>query len=191
MGFSLAERAVALGWEVDLVAGPVTLECPRGVRIQRVVSAADMLAAVEPLFQRCDILFMVAAVADYRPAERAPEKLKKTRERLTVSMVRTPDILKRLAAARRDQIVVGFAAETQNLEDYAAEKLAAKGLDWIVANDISRPGLGMEVANNEIVLMSSAGARFPFGPAPKSEVADFILSQVRASVDQRQAALRR
>ncbi|MEZ5276322.1 MAG: phosphopantothenoylcysteine decarboxylase [Opitutaceae bacterium] len=182
MGFALAEKAAILGWEVELVSGPVSLRPPRNVRIHRVVSAVEMLAAVEPLFRWCDILFMVAAVADYRPAECASEKMKKSKDRLSVKMVRNPDILKHLAALRTHQTVVGFAAESQHLEDYAAEKLVRKGMDWIVANDISRPGLGMEVDDNEIVLMSSSGVRMPFGPAPKEEVAAFILEQVRGAV---------
>ena len=183
MGFALAQKAADLGWEVDLVSGPVSLKAPQNVRIHRVVSAAEMLAAVEPLFRRCDILFMVAAVADYRPAECAPEKMKKSKDQLTVKMIRNPDILKHLAALRTHQTVVGFAAESQHLEDYATEKLTRKGMDWIVANDISRPGLGMEVDDNEIVLMSSSGLRMPFGPAPKEEVAAFILEQVRGAFE--------
>jgi phosphopantothenoylcysteine decarboxylase/phosphopantothenate--cysteine ligase len=86
---------------------------------------------------------------------------------------------------KTSQTVVGFAAESRNLEDYAAEKLTRKGMDWIVANDISRPELGMEVDDNEIVLLSASGQRLPFGPAPKDQVAAFILEQVRSSVESR------
>lgn len=185
MGFALAEKAAGLGWEVDLVAGPVGLKTPDGVRLHPVVSADDMLRVTQPLFDRCQVLFMVAAVSDYRPVERVDHKMKKTDAHISVDMVRTPDILRTLALRKKDQVVVGFAAETRKLEDYAAKKLAAKGLDWIVANDISRPGLGMEVDDNEVVLMAPSGERVPFGPAPKGEVAAFLLARIRAVVEGR------
>lgn len=180
MGFALAEKAARLGWQVDLVAGPVSLEAPEGVHLHSVVSADDMLQTTQPLFDQCQVLFMVAAVADYRPVERVDHKMKKTESRISVDLVRTPDILSTLARRKKDQLVVGFAAETRNLENYATEKLAAKGLDWIVANDISRPGLGMEVDDNEIVLLAASGQRFPFGPAPKPKVAEFILERIQS-----------
>lgn len=183
MGYALAERAVAMGWEVDLVSGPVALAPPPGVRIHSIVSTDDMSAAVGPLFPACDVLFMVAAVADYQPVHRAVQKMKKTTSRMTVDLIRTTDILSTLGAGKNRQVVVGFAAETNDLEKYALKKLADKGLDWIVANDISRPEVGMEVDDNQVVLLSAAGARMLFGPAPKPEVAAFILENVRASVE--------
>lgn len=183
MGFALAEKAVDLGWQVDLVAGPVSLKAPAGVSLHPVVSADDMLKATQPLFEHCQVLIMVAAVADYRPVERVDHKMKKSESHISVDLVRTPDILSTLARSKKDQLVVGFAAETRNLENYAAEKLTAKGLDWIVANDISRPGLGMEVDDNEVVLMAASGERYPFGPAAKTEVAAFILERIRAVVE--------
>lgn len=182
MGFALAEKAAGLGWEVDLVAGPVGLTAPDGVRLHPVISANDMLRVTQPLFDRCQVLFMVAAVSDYRPVERVDHKMKKTDAHISVDMVRTPDILSTLARRKKDQLVVGFAAETRNLENYATEKLTAKGLDWIVANDISRPGLGMEVDDNEVILMAASGERFPFGPAPKAEVAEFILERIQSTM---------
>jgi phosphopantothenoylcysteine decarboxylase/phosphopantothenate--cysteine ligase len=191
MGYALAERAVALEWEVDLVSGPVALKPAHGVRIHPVVSVDDMFATTEPLFRTCDVLFMVAAVSDYRPVHRAAQKMKKTASRMAVDLVRTPDILSTLAAGKDRQVLVGFAAETNNLEGYARGKLADKGLDWIVANDISRPEVGMEVDDNRVIMFSAAGVRMPFGPAPKSEVADFILETVRASVESARAAMRR
>ena len=190
MGYALAEKAGALGWEVDLVSGPVALEPAPGVRIHPVVSANDMSAAIKPLFLACDILFMVAAVSDYRPVHRATQKMKKTASQITVDLVRTSDILSTLAAGKDRQVLVGFAAETNNLEGYARMKLVDKGLDWIVANDISRPEVGMEVDDNRVIMLSSAGERLPFGPAPKPEVADFILKKVRASVESARAAVR-
>ena len=189
MGYALAEKAVGMGWDVDLVSGPVALQPARGVRIHSVVSADDMFTMVKPLFRACDVLFMVAAVADYRPVHRAAQKMKKTTRQSSVNLVRTADILTSLATEKKNQVVVGFAAETNDLEEYALRKLADKRLDWIVANDISRPDVGMEVDDNRIILLSSAGVRMPFGPAPKSEVATFILENVRACVESVQATV--
>jgi phosphopantothenoylcysteine decarboxylase/phosphopantothenate--cysteine ligase len=190
MGYALAEKAVGMGWDVDLLSGPVALKPVRGVRAHSFVSADDMLVAIRPLFRNCDVLFMVAAVADYRPVCREAQKMKKTMMQSSVDLVRTTDILSSLAAGKKRQIAVGFAAETNNLEEYARKKLTDKGLDWIVANDISSPEVGMEVDDNRIILLSATGLRMPFGPAPKSEVATFILENVRASVESAQAAVR-
>jgi len=183
MGYALAEKAVAMGWKVDLLSGPVALKPARGVRIHPVVSAQEMSNAIGPLFRACDVLFMVAAVADYRPVDRATRKMKKSTSRMSVDLVRTTDILSTLVRGKDRQIVVGFAAETNNLEEYAREKLSEKQLDWIVANDVSRPGVGMEVDDNSIILFSAAGARFPFGPAPKPEVATFLLRKICDSIE--------
>jgi phosphopantothenoylcysteine decarboxylase/phosphopantothenate--cysteine ligase len=144
-----------------------------------VVSAADMLAACEPLFPTCDVFIAVAAVADYRPATISIEKRKKSAAGVTLDLVSTVDILATLAARKRPgQLVVGFAAETTGLETYARAKLAAKRLDWIVANDVSRPGLGMNADDNAVVLLGAGGERAEFGPAPKTKVAEFILERI-------------
>lgn len=179
MGYALASAAAARGWRVDLVSGPVALPTPRGVNVHRVVSAAEMLAACEPLFGPCDLFIAVAAVADYRPARVAAQKQKKQAGPLTLELVPTVDILKTLSAQKRPgQTVVGFAAETTNVEAYARRKLVEKQLDWIVANDVSDPRIGMNADHNAILLLSATGVRVDFGPAPKSAVAEFILDQV-------------
>ena len=179
MGYALAVAAARRGWSVDLVSGPVALTAPAGVSVHRVVSAADMLAACEPCFAVCDLFIAVAAVADYRPKEIARQKGKKIGGPVTIELVPTVDILKTLAATRRvGQVVVGFAAETIDVEKYAQRKLIEKRLDWIVANDVSRPELGMNADDNAVLLISREGARLPFGPAPKGEVAEFILRHI-------------
>jgi phosphopantothenoylcysteine synthetase/decarboxylase len=179
MGYALAEAALARGWEVDLVSGPVALQPPEGARLVRVVSTEEMLAACRERFPSCDLLIMAAAPADYRPASMAPEKLKKGDGGLELKLAPTPDILKHLATLRRNgQTVVGFAAETQRVEEYAQRKLREKSLDWIVANDVSQPGIGMESDANAVLLLGRGGERAAFGPAPKREVADFILGRV-------------
>jgi phosphopantothenoylcysteine synthetase/decarboxylase len=179
MGYALAVAAVARGWRVDLVSGPVSLPPPEGATLHPTVSAAEMLAACEWLFPQCSLLLMVAAVADYRPREFVPHKTKKSGENLTVELVPTVDILRTLGARRQPgQTLVGFAAETDDLEVYARRKLVEKNCDWIVANDISQPGLGMEADDNAVILLGADGRRLPFGPAPKLEVARFILESV-------------
>jgi phosphopantothenoylcysteine synthetase/decarboxylase len=181
MGYALAVAAAARGWQVDLVSGPVALPSPEGVHVHRVVSAADMLAACAPLFPSCELFIAVAAVADYRPAEVDVEKRKKAPGPLTLEFVPTVDILKTLAAGKHPgQTVVGFAAETTDVESRARRKLAEKQLDWIVANDVSRPGLGMDADDNAVILIGAGGERIAFGPAPKSEVATFVIEQIVA-----------
>jgi phosphopantothenoylcysteine decarboxylase/phosphopantothenate--cysteine ligase len=179
MGYALAAAAAARGWQVDVVSGPVSLARPRGVRVHDVVSAADMFAACEPLFGPCDLFIAVAAVADYRPKEVSRQKQKKNAGSVILELVPTIDILKTLAARKTpQQIVVGFAAETNDVEAYARRKLAEKRLDWIVANDVSHAGIGMNADANAVLLIGANGERQAFGPAPKDEVAEFILANV-------------
>ncbi len=179
MGYALAAAAAALGWQVDLVSGPVALPAPTGVSVHGVVSAADMLAACEPLFPACDVFIAVAAVADYRPMEISALKEKKKGGPLALELVPTVDILRTLAARKQPhQTVVGFAAETHDVEAYARRKLTEKKLDWIVANDVSRPELGMNADDNAVLVLDAAGARHAFGPAPKTAVAEFILGLI-------------
>jgi phosphopantothenoylcysteine decarboxylase/phosphopantothenate--cysteine ligase len=179
MGYALAAGAVARGWQVDLVSGPVSLAPTPGATVHAVVSADEMLRTCAMLFDMCDLFIAVAAVADYRPQTIAPEKLKKTGGLLQLELVPTVDILKTLAARKRPgQMVVGFAAETRDIEVYARRKLIEKELDWIVANDVSRPEIGMNAEDNAVVLLGRNGERLAFGPAPKPAVAGFILDQV-------------
>jgi phosphopantothenoylcysteine decarboxylase/phosphopantothenate--cysteine ligase len=185
MGYEIAAAAAARGWDVDLISGPVALTAPAGVRVTRVVSAADMFAACVPLFPQCDVFVAVAAVSDYRPRVALAGKIKKSDAMpaaaggMTLELAPTVDILKTLAAGKSArQCVVGFAAETRDVEGYAREKLAGKNLDWIVANDVGKPGVGMDAPDNEIVMISRGGARLEFGPAPKRAVAEFILEQI-------------
>jgi phosphopantothenoylcysteine decarboxylase/phosphopantothenate--cysteine ligase len=182
MGYALAANAVARGWEVDLVSGPVALPRPVGVTRHEVLSAEEMFQACAPLFETCDVFIAVAAVADYRPQTVASEKLKKSAGLLRMTLVPTVDILKTLSERKRPgQVVVGFAAETRDIENYARRKLVEKKLDWIVANDVGQPGVGMNANSNTVVLLGRNGECMAFGPAPKPAVARFILDRVSAS----------
>ncbi len=183
MGYALAEKAAARGWEVDLVSGPVSLAAPAGVRVHRAVSAQDMYERCEPLFEKCDLFIAVAAVADFRPRSMEVHKTKKSETALHLELEPTIDILRTLASRKRShQTVVGFAAETRDVELYARRKMAEKNLDWIVANDVSRSDIGMDAADNAVLIIGRDGSTTAFGPAPKSAVAEFILNQLAAGL---------
>jgi phosphopantothenoylcysteine decarboxylase / phosphopantothenate---cysteine ligase len=176
MGYALAEAARARGWTVTVVSGPVSIPAPAGVEMVRVVSAQEMYDACAARFAGCDLFIAVAAVADYRPVEVAREKTKKIGGRVGLELVPTVDVLKTLAATKRpDQSVVGFAAETTDIEGYARRKLVEKNCDWIVANDVSAPGLGMEADRNAVVILGRDGSRHEVPAAGKDVVAREIL----------------
>ena len=160
MGFALAQAASARGARVTLVAANVALAPPPGVACRGVVTAAELRRACEEEFPACDVLLMAAAVADFRPAAPATGKIKKSgRERLELELEPTADVLAGLASERRDgQTLVGFAAEHgARAIEHAREKLAAKGLDAIVVNDISRADIGFGVDANEVTILTAAG----------------------------------
>lgn len=179
MGFALAQEAAARGASVDLVTGPVSLADPPAVRVHRVISAEEMFAACEPLFSLCDLFIAVAAVADFRPRDLHPEKVKKNQSPPVLELVPTVDILKTLAARKSDQQkVVGFAAETRDVESYARRKMEEKKLDWIVANNVSGSETGMNADKNTVIILSREGHRSLFGPALKIDVAKYILDTI-------------
>lgn len=178
MGFAVADAARRMGADVTLVAGPVSLPTPPGVTRIDVRRAAQMHAAVMAALPGQDAYIGAAAVADYAPAETLPQKLKKSGDSLTLTLVRTPDILADVAAhAARPRLVVGFAAETTDLEAYARDKLHRKGLDLIAANDVSRPGQGFEADENALAVFWRDG-RHDIGHGPKPRVAAELLELV-------------
>ncbi|MBS1870985.1 MAG: bifunctional phosphopantothenoylcysteine decarboxylase/phosphopantothenate--cysteine ligase CoaBC [Actinobacteria bacterium] len=181
MGYALAEQAARRGAAVTVVAANVSLPAPTGVRVVPVETAAQLADACAEAFPRCDVLLMAAAVADFRPADPADTKIKKTAADApdALALEPTPDVLSGLAGARRpDQTIVGFAAEHgEGALAYAREKLARKRLDAIVVNDISRPDIGFDTVENEVTIVTPAGER-PVARAPKAEVAAAILDAV-------------
>ena len=158
MGYAVAESLVAAGARVTLVSGPAALSAPRGVRRVDVETAEEMRAAVMQNLPACDLFVATAAVADYRPAEAAPAKIKKTSDQLDVRLVRNPDILAEVAALPAAPFTVGFAAETGDVENHAAQKRQAKHLDMIAANRVGR-GLGFEQDDNALTVLWSGGRR--------------------------------
>lgn len=157
MGFALAEAARDRGAEVTLVKGSTTAKVPSGVRIVEAESAVDLLRAMKKEAGRQDIVIQAAAVADYRPATFSKTKIKKKAgEALTVTLEENPDIAKAVGAMKKkDQILAGFAAETDHVVKHAKEKLAAKNLDLIVANDVTRPGAGFNTDTNIVTLITA------------------------------------
>ena len=175
MGHALAAAAAERGAQVTLVTTS-SLPVPPGVHAVAVSTAAEMLSAVASRLPEADVLVMAAAVADYRPATVAPQKIKKTGEALTLTLEPTPDILATLKPMRRaDQLVVGFAAETESLLDHARGKLERKGLDLIVANDVSRPGIGFESDANAVTVLGPEGLVATVDVASKRVIADRLM----------------
>ncbi len=177
MGFALAAAAAQRGADVVLIAGPVALPTPAGVRRVDVRSAAQMHDAVLATLP-ADIYVGAAAVADYTPIQVAPGKIKKHEGYLTLELVRTRDILAEVAAhALRPSLVVGFAAETENVEGYARGKLERKKLDLIAANRVGVEGSGFESDGNTLTVFWAGGQR-ALGPAPKTELAEQLLDLI-------------
>ncbi|HVK51931.1 MAG TPA: bifunctional phosphopantothenoylcysteine decarboxylase/phosphopantothenate--cysteine ligase CoaBC [Pseudoxanthomonas sp.] len=177
MGFAVAASAARRGAEVVLVAGPVQLPTPAGVRRVDVRSAAQMREAVFAAFP-ADIYIGAAAVADYSPRVSVQNKIKKTGETLTLDLVRTPDILAEVAAQTQGlKLVVGFAAETENVAHYARGKLQAKRLDMIVANQVGIAGGGFESDQNAMTAYWNGGER-DFSSAPKTQLADALMDLI-------------
>lgn len=174
-GYAIASAALAMGARVVLVSGPTNLPCPDGVHRIDVVSADDMFQAVDAAFDGADILVCAAAVADYTPVRKADHKLKKANERLDcIELVETRDILASMSARKGDRVVVGFAAETDNLIKYASSKLASKGCDAIVANDVSRHDSTFGSDTDKVTWITADGAE-ELPCMPKNEAAFEIL----------------
>ena len=177
MGHAVAEAAERRGAAVTLVTA-ARLPSPPGVERIAVETAQEMFDALAARFDECDLLVMAAAVADFRPKEAADQKLKKGDGTPEIVLEPTPDILGALVPSRRHQIVVGFAAETENVREHAVAKLEAKGLDLIVANDVSAADSGFEVDTNRAVLLDPDGGAEALPLLGKRDLADVILDRV-------------
>jgi phosphopantothenoylcysteine decarboxylase/phosphopantothenate--cysteine ligase len=177
MGYALAEAAVSAGHETVLVSGPCALTPPEGLaKFVKVISAADMAEAVKAEFPAVDAAIMCAAVADYRPKTVSSSKIKKSGDTLILELEPTEDILASLGKMKRaDQLLIGFAAETDNMEKNALGKLQRKNLDWIAANRLDLPGQGAESNTNTVILFSVKGDQVKIPLSSKREVAEAIL----------------
>jgi phosphopantothenoylcysteine decarboxylase/phosphopantothenate--cysteine ligase len=178
MGWALARMARRRGARVTLVAGPTALAAPAGVDVVPVATADEMARAVDAAFATATVVIMTAAVADYRPRRALPRKLKKGPATLSLDLERNPDILAGLARKKGRRIVVGFAAETHDVVTEARRKLREKRLDLIVANDVTKPGVGFGADDNAVRLLDAAGGDETLDARPKDEIADRILDWV-------------
>lgn len=170
MGYALATAAIELGAKVELISGPVNLAIPKGITITQVTTAEQMLQACEKLRSTTDVFIACAAVADYRAEAIADQKMKKqaNQDELILKLVKNPDILATMAQGSPRPFCVGFAAETQRLEDYAQDKLVQKNLDAIVANDVSDSSIGFGSDDNRVILFTRSGQQINREPLPQS-----------------------
>lgn len=178
MGYAIAEAAAERGADVTLISGPVSLRTPDGVKRVDIVSSDELCDSVIERFPGCDILVMAAAPADFTPAEFSSEKIKKGGDNLTLNLRATRDILKTIAPLKSNQKVMGFAAETHNVENNAIEKLRRKKLDFIAANDVTAEGAGFGTDTNIITLYGADGSREHSGMVTKREAADWLLDRL-------------
>jgi phosphopantothenoylcysteine decarboxylase/phosphopantothenate--cysteine ligase len=178
MGYALVEAALARGARVILISGPVTLTPPRGAEFISVRTALEMWKAVMDHVDESTMIIKAAAVADYYRADAPTQKVKKTAARLSLQLDPTPDILAELGRRKGDRLLVGFAAETQNLLEEARRKLESKNCDMVVANLVSQQGIGFESNENEVVLVMRTGETVPIAQAPKQAVAHRIFDEM-------------
>ena len=178
MGYAVAEAAARRGARVILVSGPVALAVPEGVERVSVRTAEEMHRAVLEKFPACTAAVFAAAVADYRPAEKRAQKMKRGKAPLTIALEPTPDILADVARQKGARVLVGFAAETEHLAENARKKLAAKNADLIVANDVSAPGAGFDLDTNIVTLFARDERESALPQMSKFEVAQRILDEV-------------
>ncbi|HEX7330891.1 MAG TPA: bifunctional phosphopantothenoylcysteine decarboxylase/phosphopantothenate--cysteine ligase CoaBC [Pyrinomonadaceae bacterium] len=179
MGFALAEAALKRGGEVTVVAGTTTVSPPAGVRIVKALSADEMAQAVARESANASVFIGAAAIADYRPAQRADQKIKKSEESITLTLERTPDVLSQVAASRTNgMLVIGFAAETENVIENAKEKLRNKKLDAIIANDVTRADSGFDTSTNAITIITNDSDPVELPVMSKTEAANRILDVI-------------
>ena len=180
MGYALAEAAIAAGYDVILVSGPVTLKPPEGLtEFVSVISAADMAEAIKSRFPEVDAFISCAAVADYRPIEIATQKIHKQDGDMVLRLERTEDILLTLGGMKQPhQTLIGFAAETEDLRARALGKMERKNLDWIAANTVGVPGRGFQADTNAVTLYARTGEVFDFPLIDKKTLAGQMLKTI-------------
>lgn len=185
MGYAIAKMAKRRGASVMLISGPVGLKSPRGVALFMVETAEEMRDKVLENWPDCDVIIKAAAVADYRPQQISVQKIKKREEQISLRLIKNPDILGELSKQKAHQILVGFAAETEDLVINAKKKLEEKGLDLIVANDVSRKDAGFGSDTNIAKLIYKDGKVEDTGLIKKEQLADLILDRVKDMIHER------
>ncbi|MED4111902.1 bifunctional phosphopantothenoylcysteine decarboxylase/phosphopantothenate--cysteine ligase CoaBC [Priestia megaterium] len=183
MGYALAEQAAKLGASVTLVTGPTNLEYPKGVQVVQIESAQQMLEAVMQRYHEADVVIKSAAVADYRPKHVFDQKMKKQPGEAVLELERTTDILRTLGERKEHQLLVGFAAETEQVDEYAQKKLASKNLDMIVANNVTTEGAGFGTDTNVVTLYKRSGESKELPILSKHDVATEVLKEVKEMLE--------
>lgn len=183
MGYAMAEAAAEMGAETVLISGPVTLPVPKGVQRIFVESAEDMLNAVNAEYETADVVIKTAAVADYRPIDVHSQKMKKQAGGSTLELERTTDILQHLGKTKTHQLLIGFAAETNDVGHYAKDKLERKNADYIIANDVSEAQAGFESDTNRVTVYGKGGFEQSFEMMPKLELARRLLGLIMEKED--------
>lgn len=178
MGYALADAARTRGAHVVLVSGPVHLTAPAGVELVRVTTALEMRDAVLSRLSQATIIIKSAAVADYHVANVPTQKVKKTAAKVSIDLDPTPDILAECGRLKGDRILIGFAAETQNMVEEARRKMKTKNCDMVVGNLVSQDGIGFESDSNEVTLVLQSGETERIQKALKREIADRIFDQI-------------
>lgn len=178
MGYAVAEAAAARGAKVTLVSGPTALEAPAGVTRVNVETAGQMFDAVLERMTEQDVVIKAAAVGDYRPKQVHEKKMKKKDRDASMELERTPDILQTIGERKKRQILVGFAAETDRLREYARDKLQHKNLDMVVVNDVGRSDAGFASESNEVTVVEKGGQEHRWPLIQKREVADRLLDVI-------------
>ncbi len=179
MGYAVAREAVRRGAKVTLISGPTAIEPPKGAEIIQVTTAEEMKKAVMKKAKGMDAVIMAAAVADYKPSKVSSKKIKKKEAKASLELEKTDDILAELGKKKKGALLVGFAAETDNLVKHAEKKLKEKNLDLIVANDVTEKGAGFDVETNRVTLIDKKGIVKKTKALPKSEIAGIILETVK------------
>ncbi|MEG8978602.1 bifunctional phosphopantothenoylcysteine decarboxylase/phosphopantothenate--cysteine ligase CoaBC [Priestia megaterium] len=183
MGYALAEQAAKLGASVTLVTGPTNLEYPKGVQVVQIESAQQMLEAVMQRYHEADVVIKSAAVADYRPKHVFDQKMKKKPGAAVLELERTTDILRTLGEQKEHQLLVGFAAETEQVDEYAQKKLLSKNLDMIVANNVTTEGAGFGTDTNIVTLYKRSGESRKLPILSKHDVATEVLKEVKEMLE--------
>ncbi|MEI2337185.1 bifunctional phosphopantothenoylcysteine decarboxylase/phosphopantothenate--cysteine ligase CoaBC [Priestia megaterium] len=183
MGYALAEQAAKLGASVTLVTGPTNLEYPKGVQVVQIESAQQMLEAVMQRYHEADAVIKSAAVADYRPKHVFDQKMKKQPGAAVLELERTTDILRTLGEQKEHQLLVGFAAETEQVDEYAQKKLLSKNLDMIVANNVTTEGAGFGTDTNIVTLYKRSGESRRLPILSKHDVATEVLKEVKEMLE--------
>lgn len=178
MGYALAEQAKRKGAEVILITGPTHLTPPSGIKTIRVDTTIEMYESVELEFNTCDVLIKAAAPLDYKPIHFSEEKIKKSEENLTLSFIKNPDIAAHFGNIKKNQLVVGFAAETENLIENAKKKLKSKNLDFIVANNVKSKDSGFRTDNNKAIIVDRQGEAQELPDMSKNDLSKIILEKI-------------